>query len=382
MTQFRTRIAKFLIAIALIADLLALGAWAFQPPWIDRIWPGLVVGHEQSPVRRLGYWVEGAAAPWTVTGLLSLFYTEELVIAGALLTLLLILTTLLLRKWLERRWEADLQRAIRTPRIRVLTALVLVALIALILGWELESWKNWRRRQAYSKRWEVMMGEVARLGKTQRYLEAELPQIEAAIARKQTTGYHAHYSPAKPIDGRIAIYYRRYKVRKELAETAAILPLVSAMRLKYERATASPWRPVDPDPPWPQMGRDAVNLLANREYTTALAEFDELIRHDPLDVWALDCRAWVWATCPIATHRDGKRAVESATRVCELTDWDEGYALDTLAAAYAEVGDYDKAVASEEQALRKFDRMTPHLKSYHDRLALFKQRKPFRDRLR
>src|SRR5262249_19208480 len=60
--------------------------------------------------------------------------------------------------------------------------------------------------------------------------------------------------------------------------------------------------------------------------------------------------AWLWATGPDGV-RDGKRAVEAATRACELTDWKENEFLDTLAAAYAEVGDFDKAVEYQKKAV-------------------------------
>ena len=42
---------------------------------------------------------------------------------------------------------------------------------------------------------------------------------------------------------------------------------------------------------------------------------------DPSDPWTHNGRAWIRATCPQAQYRDGKQAVEAATRACELTDW-------------------------------------------------------------
>jgi len=43
--------------------------------------------------------------------------------------------------------------------------------------------------------------------------------------------------------------------------------------------------------------------------------------------------------------------VELATRACELSGWSDGPSLSTLAAAYAEVGQFQEATRWAEQAL-------------------------------
>ena len=57
------------------------------------------------------------------------------------------------------------------------------------------------------------------------------------------------------------------------------------------------------------------------EYENAVADFTEAIRQDPDSASAYTGLAWVGAAAPDAEVRDGKRAIESATRACELTGW-------------------------------------------------------------
>ena len=50
-----------------------------------------------------------------------------------------------------------------------------------------------------------------------------------------------------------------------------------------------------------------------------------------------------YATCPDDKYRDGKKAVENASKAYQLDDGKHWHCLGTLAAAYAESGDFEKA---------------------------------------
>ena len=69
--------------------------------------------------------------------------------------------------------------------------------------------------------------------------------------------------------------------------------------------------------------------------------------------------------------------MENAKKACELTSWKEPKCLDTLAAAYAETGAFDKAVTWEQKAIESSSK-DADLKGFQERLELYKQKRPFR----
>jgi tetratricopeptide (TPR) repeat protein len=120
-------------------------------------------------------------------------------------------------------------------------------------------------------------------------------------------------------------------------------------------------------------------LLARQGKTAeAAAHFAEAVRLKPDYADAHNNRAMILAACPVATYRDGTKAVEAATRACELTGWKIPGCLGTLAAAYAEAGDFDAAVAWQMRAIGalKDERAKD---DYRSRLATYRAKRPYRE---
>ena len=90
---------------------------------------------------------------------------------------------------------------------------------------------------------------------------------------------------------------------------------------------------------------------AQGNYAKAIDNFKQAIKSNPKFVRAHNNLAWIFATCPDEQFRDAKQAIKHAMVACEQTQFrDFGY-LDTLAATYAEAGQFDKAVERATQAM-------------------------------
>lgn len=85
------------------------------------------------------------------------------------------------------------------------------------------------------------------------------------------------------------------------------------------------------------------------------------------------------ATSPDAKLRDGKRALEAAKKAVDMIKYRDGRYLDTLAAAYAEAGDFDKAVETQQKAIDDPELMKDDEDGARKRLKLYREKMPFRD---
>lgn len=117
------------------------------------------------------------------------------------------------------------------------------------------------------------------------------------------------------------------------------------------------------------------------KYAEAMKEYDFLVSLHPRNVTlarVLSDRAWFRATCQNASFRNGQQAVKDAKAACSIMIWKDESMIDTLAVAYAEIGDFNSAVQYASQALAMKDISSSSTKLFQQHLALFQQRKPVR----
>jgi tetratricopeptide (TPR) repeat protein len=113
------------------------------------------------------------------------------------------------------------------------------------------------------------------------------------------------------------------------------------------------------------------------EWKAAIADVREAIRLDADHACAYNNLAWFLAVCPIGELRDGVQAITFARKACDLADWKAPFFLGTLAAAYAETGNFDEAVKWQQEAI-EIGMPEEDLPAARHRLRRYQQGKPYR----
>ncbi len=118
------------------------------------------------------------------------------------------------------------------------------------------------------------------------------------------------------------------------------------------------------------LGRGAEAI---HQYRQALASVPDLVP-------ALNNLAWILATDPEPTNRDGVEAIQLAGRACALTGYQTPVLIGTLAAAYAEAGRFKEAIETARNAcdLAQADGQPEVAEKNRQLLELYQTGRPYR----
>jgi len=126
-----------------------------------------------------------------------------------------------------------------------------------------------------------------------------------------------------------------------------------------------------------QIKPEYAEALNNRGYAwvrksnlrQALDDFSRAIEINPVLMDAYNSKAWILATSSQAEYRNGKEAVMLAQKAVEIHPGVDS--LDTLAAAFAASGQFDKALSTQKRVIpillqqESFDRLSFYLEHLH-----------------
>ena len=173
-----------------------------------------------------------------------------------------------------------------------------------------------------------------------------------------------------------------------LREALARRPGDAVLRLNLARVLYRRGRPaaaaelleriLEREPERADLWRDlGLARLAAGDGRAAAAALRRGLAVRPDDPQSLNSLAWILATAPDPSLRDASEALRLARRAVRQLGREDANLLDTLAAAHAARGDFTRAVALQERAVRAG--APSQVAALRARLALYRASRPYRD---
>jgi tetratricopeptide (TPR) repeat protein len=154
------------------------------------------------------------------------------------------------------------------------------------------------------------------------------------------------------LDEAVGQYRKAIKIKPDYANAHGNLANVLAAQGKLDEAITEYQQTLELEPKSAQAHfRFGQALQTQHKYEAAETEYQKALELEPGHLPAHLSLAWLLATCPEASLRDGGRAVELAQQAERLDGGESPQILDTLAAAYAEAGRFSEAVETVTRAL-------------------------------
>jgi protein O-mannosyl-transferase len=191
----------------------------------------------------------------------------------------------------------------------------------------------------------------------------------------------AYFSEGKITE---AGYYadKAFAADSNSAEVYYIKGLILYHQNLVNQALANFLRAIEIKPSLKKIYND-IGVIYNRQrqFDKAYYYWDKAVRLKPDYPEALNNLAWLMATNADIKYRNVADSIRFAETANKITDYKEPDLLDTLAAAYANAGEFDKAATTAEKAVESAtlggnNKLSEAIKS---RLRLYRLRQPFRE---
>jgi len=184
------------------------------------------------------------------------------------------------------------------------------------------------------------------------------------------------------VDEAIAHLEQAVAVKPQHGEAQSNLGVALLQKGRLDEAIAHLRQAVEINPKQAQNRLNLGNgLYMQGKVREALEQWREGVRVDPNHVPLLSQTAWVLATCPDGSIRNGTEALKLAQRAVKASGGKDPAVLDTLAAAFAEAGRFLEAIATTHQALDLATQQNaqPLAEELKARMSLYEARTPFRE---
>lgn len=278
-------------------------------------------------------------------------------------------------------------------------AIVLVALTA--CSWKQTAvWHNsetlWTRALAVTKNNDVALTNFANWFVERGDLDNALSYFQRALATHPNRE-HQHYNLSLAVihddignvltrmgrlDDAIDHFREALKFRPDYPDAHYNLGVVLFQKHDFD-AAISEWRAVlsvYPDDSATHVGLG--NAFIQKGFLhDAVENYRTALKLEPDSVFALNNLAWLLSTGPDYSVRSGPAAVDLALRLNRVSNYTNPSFIRTLAAAYAEAGQYDKAIDTARTAADLAHAQSQHglAANIEREINLYREHIPFRD---
>src|SRR5438132_1521605 len=186
----------------------------------------------------------------------------------------------------------------------------------------------------------------------------------------------------REIDAAIAEYEKTLAVPFDHAESHYSIGTALRQKGDVEEAIVHYRKALELRPDYANAHNNLGNALRQQGRTEeAVHEYEAALKSEPDSILAGNNLAWILATSPNASVRDGAKAVQLAQQANRLSGGSDPIILHTLAAAYAENRQFSEAVNAAQRALELADAngVASLAESLRSKLALYQAETPYRD---
>jgi tetratricopeptide (TPR) repeat protein len=291
---------------------------------------------------------------------------------------------------------------LRSYSKQILIPVAAVGIIALAAcSWKQTTyWRNsetlWTHTLAVTKNNDVALTNFGNWFAERGELESAVSYFQLALA-VHSSGEHQHYNLSLAVIyddignaltrlGRLneAIDHFReaLKFRPDYPDAHYNLGVVLFQKNEIDAAIAE-WRAVlsvYPDDSLVHVGL-ANAFVQKGLFRDAVAHYQAALKLDPDSVLALNNLAWLLSAGPDDSVRNGATAVEVALRLNRVSNYAKATFVRTLAAAYAEAGEFDKAIEAAQTAAGLAHAQGEHglARNIEREIGLYQRHEPFRD---
>jgi Flp pilus assembly protein TadD len=155
------------------------------------------------------------------------------------------------------------------------------------------------------------------------------------------------------VDEAILLFQKALEIKPDYAEACNNLGSSLARKGRVDEAIGQYQKALQLSPDYAAAHINlAIALQQNGRVDEAIPQYQQALQLKPADPATENYLAWVLATAPEASLRNGAKALELARQANSLTGGENPVVLHTLAAACAEAGRFSEAVETAQHALR------------------------------